>query len=186
MALQLHEITHLFETEGEARYGGEAIDQRQHALQCGHLAELAGASPELIAAALLHDLGHFLSRQQKELPKNVGDVHQYAAIPFLRGLFSDAVIEPIRLHVDAKRYLCAVDTTYWASLSPASKRSLELQGGPFSAVETEAFMAQAFAADAVALRRWDDLAKNPAARPPAWSHYLPLLERIRLQQRPAA
>ena len=104
------------------------------------------------------------------------DLHQYLALPFLRGVFPDAVLEPIRMHVDAKRYLCQVDSHYHASLSPASQRSLALQGGPFSVEEAAAFMAQAFAADAVALRRWDDHAKDPAAIPPDWAHYLLILE----------
>lgn len=180
MALQIDEITELFQTGGAAQYGGEAVTQLQHALQCAQLAELAGASPELIAAALLHDLGHLLSGQTHELSLRVDDVHQYIAIPFLRGVFPDAVLEPIRLHVDAKRYLCTVDASYWAHLSPASRRTLELQGGPFSAAQAQDFIAQAFATDAVALRRWDDLAKNPAAVAPAWSRYLPLLRRASL------
>jgi phosphonate degradation associated HDIG domain protein len=185
MALQISEITHLFETHGAARYGGEAINQLQ-ALQCAHQAEQAGASPELITAALLHDLGHLLTGQAGELPESVDDVHQYVALPFLRGLFPDAVIEPIRLHVDAKRYLCAADASYWASLSPASQRSLELQGGPFSVMAAATFLERPFAADAVALRRWDDLAKNPLAQPPAWAHYLRVIERIKLPPLTAA
>jgi phosphonate degradation associated HDIG domain protein len=176
VALSIDDITGLFSTRGEAQYGGEAINQLQHGLQCAHLAELAGATPELVSASLLHDLGHMLSGLEtgQELAKD--DIHQYVAVPFLRGVFSDAVIEPIRLHVDAKRYLCATDADYWASLSPASQRTLELQGGPYTPTQAAAFIAQPYAADAVALRRWDDLAKNPLAQPPAWSHYLPLLQ----------
>ncbi|MES2244172.1 MAG: phosphonate degradation HD-domain oxygenase [Pseudomonadota bacterium] len=176
MALKVEEITTLFQTRGAAQYGGEAINQLQHALQCAHLAERSGASPELVAAALLHDLGHLLA--QPEPPKDAGvdDLHQFLALPFLRGVFPDAVLEPIRMHVDAKRYLCRVDSQYQASLSPASQRSLTLQGGPFSGEDAAIFMAQAFAADAVALRRWDDQAKDPAATTPDWAHYIGVLE----------
>jgi phosphonate degradation associated HDIG domain protein len=176
MALQIAQITELFLVQGAVRYGAEAITQQQHALQCAHQAERAGGSAELVAAALLHDLGHLLPRAA---PKAAGvdDLHQYMAIPFLRGVFGEAVLAPIRMHVDAKRYLCHVDEHYWAGLSPASQRSLELQGGAFSAEEAAAFIAQPFAADAVALRRWDDLAKDPAARPPGWAHYVAVLER---------
>jgi phosphonate degradation associated HDIG domain protein len=180
MALQIDRITEIFKSYGAVQYGREAINQQQHALQCAHLAEQAGASPELVAAALLHDLGHLLaadrSSRANEKVASVDDVHQYVSIPFLRGVFPDAVIEPIRLHVDAKRYLCCVDETYWAGLSSASQHSLELQGGIFSTEEALAFATRPFAGDAVALRRWDDMAKNPAATPPEWEHYLRVLE----------
>jgi phosphonate degradation associated HDIG domain protein len=182
MALSLDDISTLFIHAGAAQYGGEAITQLQHALQCAHLAELHGASEDLIAAALLHDLGHLLAvgePPQQAVEGGPGDDrHQYAALPFLRSVFPDAVLEPIRLHVDAKRYLCCVDEAYWASLSPASKRSLQLQGGVFSSDESEAFINKPFAADAVALRRWDDLAKNPDTAPPQWPHYASVLERV--------
>lgn len=181
MALTLEEIAELFETRGAAQYGGEAISQLQHALQCAHLAERSGASTELVAAALLHDLGHLLVQREPAREAGVDDLHQFLALPFLRGVFPDAVLEPIRMHVDAKRYLCQVDSAYQASLSPASQRSLALQGGPFSGEEAAAFMAQAFAADAVALRRWDDLAKDPAATPPDWAHYLGVLDQAALR-----
>ena len=179
MALALDQITALFHAQGAVQYGSEAINQQQHALQCAHLAERSGAAPALIVAALLHDLGHLLAPGVLAQAAKADDVHQYVAIPFLRGLFPDAVIEPIRMHVDAKRYLCRMDKHYWANLSPKSQRSLVVQGGPFSKDESARFMAQAFATDAVALRRWDDCAKNPAATPPDWAHYLIVLESAR-------
>ncbi len=182
MALQIAEIIRLFHTQGAVQYGAEAINQQQHALQCAHLAEQAGASVELVVAALLHDLGHLLSLDMGTKKPGADDLHQYMAMPFLRGLFANAVLEPIRMHVDAKRYLCHVDTAYWASLSPVSQRSLEVQGGPFTAEEAAAFIVQPFAADAVALRRWDDLAKDPAAAPPDWLHYSALLQRACIQR----
>lgn len=173
MALTIDEITGLFHENGAVQYGAEAVTQQQHALQCAYLAESAGAPPTLIAAALLHDLGHLLAPKAA----TADDLHQFMALPFLRGVFPEAVLAPIRLHVDAKRYMCRVDPSYWAGLSPASKKSLVLQGGPFSAEEAHAFMAQAFAADAVALRRWDDGAKNPEACTPGWTHYAGVLQR---------
>jgi phosphonate degradation associated HDIG domain protein len=171
MALGIEQIVHLYRTAGAARYGMEAINQEQHALQCGLLAQQAGSSPQLVAAALLHDLGHLLAESLPEEATGKDDLHEWRAIPFLRGAFPEAVIEPIRLHVAAKRYLCATDAGYWGQLSPASVRSLELQGGPFNAQDAAAFIAQPFAADAVALRRWDDLAKNPARTTPGWEHF---------------
>jgi len=89
----------------------------------------------------------------------------------LRGLFPDAVLEPIRLHVDAKRYLCRIDAGYWAELSPASQHSLELQGGIFDETQAEAFMQQPYAQEAVRLRRYDDLAKTPLKVVPALAHF---------------
>ena len=180
MALMIDEITEIFNARGAVQYGAEAVSQQQHALQCANLAELAGASPALVAAALLHDLGHLLPKVASQASSvgvgvAVDDLHQFLAIPFLRGIFPEAALAPIRMHVDAKRYLCQLDKSYWASLSPASQRSLVLQGGPFSMAQAQAFITQPFAADAVALRRWDDGAKNPAAVTPAWEHYIDVL-----------
>jgi predicted HD phosphohydrolase len=101
-------------------------------------------------------------------------------VPFLRGVFPDAVIEPIKLHVDAKKYLCAVDDLYWSGLSAASKHSLALQGGPYTQDEAAQFIKQPYAQDAVNLRRWDDLAKDTLSQPPQWPHYLALLDGVRL------
>ncbi len=183
MALTVDQIVDLYRTAGAARYGMEAINQEQHALQCGLLAQEAGSRTELVAAALLHDLGHLLAHSLPEGAAGKDDLHEYRAIPFLRGEFPDAVIEPLRLHVAAKRYLCAVEPGYWGGLSPASRRSLELQGGPFSAEDAAGFIAQPFAADAVALRRWDDLAKSPTRSTPGWQHFRPVLEAASLRQR---
>ena len=180
MALKIDEITEFFNARGTVQYGAQAVSQQQHALQCAYLAEQAGGSPELVAAALLHDLGHLLPKvvsrtAEVEVGVGVDDLHQFLAIPFLRGTFPEAVLAPIRLHVDAKRYLCQLDKSYWASLSPASQRSLVLLGGPFSMAQAQAFITQPFATDAVALRRWDDGAKNPAVVTPEWEHYVDVL-----------
>jgi phosphonate degradation associated HDIG domain protein len=180
MALTVDDIIGLLQVQGAAQYGREAVSQQQHARQCAHLAERAGAERELVAAALLHDLGHLLATRAPAAAPASGadDLHQYLALPFLRGVFPEAVLEPIRMHVDAKRYLCHVDADYWAGLSPASQRSLLVQGGPFPAEEAAAFLMQPFAADAVALRRWDDGAKDPAAKPPGLAHYRSVLESV--------
>ena len=177
MALGIQDITELFHTHGATQYGLEMVTQQQHALQCAHLAEQAGASAELVAAALLHDLGHLLPTRDRPRAANGDDLHQYLALAQLRHTFPEAVLAPIRLHVDAKRYLCHADGGYWASLSPASQRSLALQGGPFSAQEAAAFRKLPYSADAQALRRWDDGGKNPAAITPGWRHYVAILEK---------
>ena len=176
MALTVEEISRLLGTKGQRQYGREAVSQLEHALQCAQLAEEAGETPETVVAALLHDLGHLLAAERADEAAHAqqqrDDLHQYIALPFLRGLFAPAVLEPIRLHVDAKRYLCAVDAGYRDTLSPASKRSLELQGGVYAPDEAQRFMAQPYAAEAVRLRRYDDSAKVPGKATPPLAHYM--------------
>lgn len=112
-----------------------------------------------MAASFLHDFGHLLAPH--------AEIHQYLALPFLRPAFGDAVLEPIRLHVDAKRYLCFAENGYWDDLSAASRRSLEVQGGAFDAKHAHDFLRRPFAREAVQLRLWDDLAKVPGAPAPS-------------------
>jgi phosphonate degradation associated HDIG domain protein len=184
MALTLNDITELLTTRGAQQYGSEAVSQLEHALQCAHLAEVAGESDELVIAGLLHDLGHLLAAERAgsmEHDTSRDDLHQYTLLPFLRGLLPDAVLEPIRLHVDAKRYLCQAEGGYYASLSNASVHSLAQQGGAYSAVESRAFVSQPFAQEAVRLRRYDDWAKEPARVTPPLAHFLPRLEKLMLQ-----
>jgi phosphonate degradation associated HDIG domain protein len=173
MAMNLTDIERLFASRGADQYSGEPVTQLEHALQCALLAESEDAGDELVTAALLHDLGHLLhDLGATPTLQGVDDVHQYRALPFLRGVFGDAVIDPIKLHVDAKRYLCAVRPGYFAALSDDSKRSLALQGGIFSARQAEAFIAQSGAAQAVRLRVWDDQAKTAGLATPPLAHYL--------------
>ncbi|WCM22393.1 HD domain-containing protein [Paraburkholderia bryophila] len=178
MALSLNDIRSLFEQYGKIAYSGEPVTQLEHALQSGALAEQAGAGDELVAAAFLHDLGHLLNLQgETPTERGIDDLHQYFALPFLRPVLSDAVLEPIRLHVDAKRCLCAIDDTYFGQLSADSVRSLELQGGIFSSDEANAFLQKPYAEDALRLRRWDDLAKEEHRATPDLDHYMSVVER---------
>ena len=171
--LDLADIELLFARHGSAQYSGEPVTQLEHALQTAHLAEQSGADDALVTACLLHDLGHLLN-DQGDTPslRGIDDTHQYFALPFLRGLFPPAVLDPIKLHVDAKRYLCATDASYYARLSDDSKRSLALQGGPFEAAQAAVFLDQPGARDAVLLRQWDDLAKQPRVSTPPLAHFL--------------
>ena len=185
MSLSIPDIVQLLSSRATTWYGQEAVSQLDHALQCAHLAELANERPETVAAALLHDLGHMLSAERTPVPDQNGlpikdDLHQFVALPFLRSRFGDAVLEPIKLHVDAKRYLCAVDAGYWDSLSAASKHSLELQGGRFDSAQVLAFEALPFYAEAVRLRRYDDLAKVPGHQTPGLAHYEQLMAQVKL------
>ena len=185
MSLSIPEIVHLLNSRATTWYGQEAVSQLEHALQCASLAEQSNESPETVVAALLHDLGHILSPDQlpvtptDKLPIK-DDLHQFLALPFLRSLFPDSVLEPIKLHVDAKRYLCAVDSGYWADLSPASKHSLELQGGKFNEQQVSAFEDLPFHAEATRLRRYDDLAKVPGHQTPGLAHYEQLMAQVKL------
>lgn len=173
MPLSIEDIRHLFDQHGNRQYSGEPVTQLEHALQTAMLAEQSGADDEMVTASLLHDLGHMLNdRGETPTLRGVDDVHQYFALPFLRGVFSDRVLDAIRLHVDAKRYLCATRPDYRENLSDDSKRSLALQGGVYDAAQSEAFIAQPHAAEAVSLRLWDDRAKQPGLPTPPLAHYL--------------
>lgn len=173
MALTLLDIHTLFDRRGAEQYSGEPVTQREHALQCAWLAEQAGAGDALVTAALLHDLGHLLNDQgTSPTLRGIDDLHQFYALPFLRGLFDDAVLDPIRWHVDAKRYLCATRADYHAALSEDSQRSLVLQGGVFNAEQAQAFIARPHADEAVQLRLWDDQAKTAGLATPPLAHFL--------------
>jgi phosphonate degradation associated HDIG domain protein len=162
----------LLKDKGGRAYEGEGVSQLEHALQSAQRAERAGAPAELVCAALLHDIGHLLNdRGETPTLRGVDDRHQYAALPFLRHVFPEAVLEPIRLHVDAKRYLCATRPGYHDELSDDSKRSLVLQGGIYSAIEAEQFIRQPYASDAVKVRLWDDAAKLAGAPTPDLAHF---------------
>jgi len=178
MPLNADQIVELYEQRGARQYGSEPVSQTEHALQCATLAAEGGASVELIVACFLHDVGHLLAELPHSVKQDADDVHQFLAIPFLRGNFADAVLEPIRLHVDAKRYLCRVEQTYWETLSPASRHSLELQGGVFNPIAADRFLARPFAWDAIRLRRWDDAAKVPGRVTPGLHEFEPMLRSV--------
>lgn len=169
-------IEDLFNRHGSSVYEGarqEPVTALAHALQCAQLAEWAQAGDSLVAAALLHDIGHFI--EAPLMSDAVDDVHEMRAVPFLSQAFGPAVVEPVRLHVQAKRYLVATDLQYLGNLSAASVHSLHLQGGPMCRDEVLLFEGLPYAVEAVALRRWDDLAKRPRGRASNLAHYRPLL-----------
>jgi phosphonate degradation associated HDIG domain protein len=169
----LGDIEALFARRGAEQYSGEPVTQLEHALQCAALAQAEGADDGLVTAALLHDIGH-LTQDLGATPtlRGIDDRHQVAALPLLAGLFDKRVQGAIALHVDAKRYLCAVRPGYHASLSEDSQRSLRLQGGVFDAAQAAAFIARPGAQEAIRVRVWDDLAKAPQAHTPPLSHFL--------------
>jgi phosphonate degradation associated HDIG domain protein len=176
-------IAELFATEGAGEYLGEPVTQAAHMLQAAALAEAAGAGPELVAAALLHDVGHFTGAVSgHELMNGRDNRHSAAGADWLAQWFGPGVTQPVRLHVAAKRYLCAVEPGYFGSLSEASVFTLRVQGGPMSQAETAGFEASPWCTPALRLRRWDDAAKDPAARVPAFGYYRPLLRALARQR----
>ncbi|MFM8174482.1 MAG: HD domain-containing protein [Pirellulaceae bacterium] len=173
-------IVQCFETKGDGVYGDEQVTQRQHALQSAKLAVDHHACDSLVAAALLHDLGHILADDPMpdSRQKNLDDRHEYRAYDWLVEAFGKAVAEPIGNHVLAKRYLCTTEAGYLEKLSPTSHKSYLDQGGPLPPAACRQFEASEFFEDSVRLRRWDDLAKDPHLQTPTLESYIPLLERL--------
>jgi gamma-butyrobetaine dioxygenase len=165
-------VARLFAIGGAGAYFGEAVSQAEHALQAAHLAERSAAADTLVIAALLHDVGHLLHGLPEEIAeRGIDGRHEQGGASWLAVHFGPTISEPVRLHVAAKRYLCAIEPAYLAELSPASRQSLRLQGGPFDAESLRAFEAEPYSRDAVRLRRWDDEAKVPGLAVPELEHY---------------
>jgi phosphonate degradation associated HDIG domain protein len=169
-------IFELFESYGRRRYD-EVVTQEQHAVQAALLAEHADGRETVIVAALLHDVGHLLlARRGTRSDISAEDRHHEAVgAAVLARWFPPEVTAPIALHVAAKRYLCTVEPGYHDGLSPASRASLVRQGGLFSTDEVERFRRLPASAVAVALRRWDDRAKDPALTGPPVDTFRSLL-----------
>ena len=183
----LERIDRWFALHGATSYEGnrrESVSALAHALQCAQLAEDARADSHLVAAALLHDVGHFVAIAEVGEAEDVDDVHELRGVAVLVRDFPPAVIEPIRLHVAAKRWLTAVEPAYLRGLSPASVHSLAQQGGPFDGAQIARFEALPFAEHAVRLRRWDDSAKTPGRATPGLDYYLALVDEVRVPARP--
>ena len=169
-------LLHYVGGNGAAHYE-ECVNQLEHALQAAALAQRDHAPPAEVAAALLHDFGHFvMSEGDPDSDFQEQDWrHETIGADLLEPYFTAAVIEPIRMHVPAKRYLCKVDASYHAALSRASQISLELQGGPMSDEERTAFESQPHYEAAVRLRRWDDLAKVQGLATPELDEFADVL-----------
>ena len=176
------QIVTLFNVHGQGLYFGEAVTESEHALQCAYLAHEAGASPKLVAAALLHDIGHLLHGQGEDIADHGVDAkHEDEGAKWLKGHFDDEIVDCVRLHVDAKRYLTAVRPGYLEDLSEASKQSLKLQGGPFTPEEVADFVKrETHFKSAIQVRYWDDQAKVVGLQVPPIEHYRPLLESLLL------
>jgi phosphonate degradation associated HDIG domain protein len=176
-------LARLFAEQGEGEYLGEAVTQAEHMFQAAARAQQSGASNALIAAALLHDVGHLFEGDTAGeisgrglMDAGTDNRHSHTGADWLAAAgFPEPVTEPVRLHVAAKRYLCAVEPGYFDQLSEASVYTLSVQGGPMSQDEAAEFARGSYARDAVTLRRWDEAAKDPDADVPGFDHYRALL-----------
>ncbi len=172
-------IADILTRRGADSYLGEAVTMQQHMLQAATRAEREGAPDELVAAALLHDIGHYTGEFGDDyIAQGVDNFHEEAGAALLAPFFPPVVVECVRLHVAAKRYLCATDPEYFGKLSPASVATLALQGGPMEPDEVRAFERNPFHREAVRGRIWDDGAKDPDAETPPFAHFAPALRRV--------
>ena len=168
----------LFERYGDRSYG-EDLNQRDHALQVADVARRDDAPDTLVVAGLLHDIGQFLDREGTDADgAPVDEHHELSGAAFLDTYYPAAVVAPIRLHVAAKRYLCAAEPDYRATLSEASVVSLQAQGGPFDLAQRAEFLRLPYAHNAIRLRRYDDFGKQPTCAVAPLDSYRPMLVRL--------
>ena len=173
------EIISLYARRGAQSYFGEDVSMREHGLQAAYFAEQAQAGPALVLAALLHDIGHLTESVPADIAEWTKDArHERSGSRWLARHFGPEVSEPVRLHVPAKRYLCATDPAYYKELSAASVTTLRLQGGPMDASEIAAFEKEPYWREAVQVRRCDDQGKVAGLRTPGFEHYRPLIEQL--------
>ena len=172
-------IGEIFNRRGADSYLGEQVTMSEHMLQAALLAETAQAGDEIVAAALLHDIGHYTSEFPEDAQdRGIDNRHNEAGAAVLAPYFPRIVIDCVRHHVPAKRYLCATDPAYLSRLSSASVHTLKLQGGPMKADEVAAFRKSPNLEAALRVRIWDDEAKVPGRKTPDFAHYAPLLQRV--------
>jgi len=169
---------------GARRYGGEVVSELEHALQCAELARESAADEELQLACLLHDVGRYAIDQAlvadtleatRVAPRARG--HHEVGADLLAPWVSERVAWCVRMHADAKRYLCATEPAYVARLSPGSRHTLGQQGGIMSVEDAARFAGHRWAKDAVALRRWDDEAKVVGKATRSLAEWAPLVRR---------
>lgn len=177
------EVFAIFERRGSAAYFGERVSMTEHSLQAAYFAREQSAPSALVVAALLHDIGHLVEDVPDDLADWATDAHhEEVGARWLARRMRAEVAEPVRLHVPAKRYLCATDPGYVAMLSQASIVTLELQGGPMTQPELLQFETEPFHLQAVQVRRWDDQGKVFGLKTPALAEYRALIEEFALRE----
>jgi predicted HD phosphohydrolase len=181
LSAELHAaLLEIYNVRAYGRYGLSKVNQLLHAVQSGSLAKSQQLPRTLVVAALLHDIGHMVhDLGEHPAAQGIDDCHENVGAAWLKRYFGPAVVEPVRLHVAAKRYLCTVERGYHAKLSADSIESLALQGGPMSAEEASAFEKETFWKEAVALRRIDEVAKDPHGPMPLFATFLGDIEAVR-------
>jgi predicted HD phosphohydrolase len=176
------ELLALYSGRGARTYFGETVSTMEHSLQAAYFAQACDAPDTLVIAALLHDIGHLLDLAPDDIADWDHDArHEVSGGRWLAARFGCEVAEPARLHVPAKRYLCATDPGFIRRLSAASVQTLKLQGGPMSRAETMAFESEAYFREAILVRQWDDQGKVTGLRTPDFSHYAGIIDRLSLR-----
>ena len=172
----LNTIKELFESKGATRYG-ENVTQLEHALQTAQLAIDDDYSDEFVIACFLHDFGHLLYAEGLAA-RGIDGEHEEVGANWLAEYFPTTVTEPIRLHVAAKRYLCAIDDSYYDTLSKASKHSLKLQDGIYNTEEVKEFETKPEYQKAVQLRKYDDCSKVVGLKTPSLEDMLSIADKV--------
>ena len=156
-------------------YIGEKVTITEHMIQTAMLAEKNNCSSSLICSSLLHDYGHFILENPDDLVgKRKDGRHEDVGYEFLKKYFVKNVVEPIKYHVKAKKYL-ARDAKYYRILSEASKVSLKLQGGIMDDKEAKEFEGNEFFEDSIKLRKFDEAAKSDGLKIKSIEEYKDLL-----------
>jgi phosphonate degradation associated HDIG domain protein len=170
----------IYSSRGADAYFGEVVTTLEHSLQAAYFAQQSNVADALVVAALLHDIGHLIDSAPPDFADWHSDArHEVSGSNWLAQRFGPEVSEPVRLHVPAKRYLCATDSSFLSQLSPASVRTLALQGGPMSGAEIGAFRLEPFHRDAIQLRHFDDRGKIAGLRTPDFAYYRGLIEKLK-------